>query len=90
MFIVVTKITFSPEEKNKVLEIVRESLPIFHRQPGLKSLSQHLANDQSHTMSYIVWDTQKAHENCMRSSDFDQFNIKWKNLMQSGKPNLNL
>ena len=85
MFVAVTKITFAPEHKDKVLAFAKEAAPVFRRQPGFQSFTAHLAQDDSHTMSYIAWETEADHLKCMQSPDFAELNPRFQELVESGE-----
>ena len=44
----------------------------------------HNSHDNSHIMTYFVWDNKESHENCMNSPDFAEMNKTWTELVQNG------
>ncbi len=87
-FIVVTKTTFDPEVQDELLEVVRQSKPIFEKQPGCRSFVTHLSQDETHIMTYMEWASEQDHLNCMKSPDFNETNGVWQKLFDSGKAKL--
>ena len=85
MFVAVTKITFDEAHRDKVVALARDSAPIFRKQPGLVSMTMHIARDGSHTMGYLVWESEADHLNCMQSPDFEGINPRFNTLFESGE-----
>lgn len=85
VFTVVTRTFINEDVFDQVIDLSIRSIPIFRRQPGLISLSQHLSHDKSHLMTYIQWENQQDHEACMVSPDFAEVNDEWQSLTTSGK-----
>ena len=83
-FIVLTKTFYKPEIAKQVFRLSEESYPIFKKQQGLQMIRMHKSHDNSHIMTYFVWDDKESHENCMNSPDFVEMNKTWAELMQSG------
>ncbi len=84
-FIVITHTHFVGPVGNEDLELLLASLPIFEKQPGLVSIRMHIAEDRSHTMSYMEWRSRADHEACMTSPDFADFQPRWSGLLSSGR-----
>ena len=85
MFIVLTRSTFSPDVKEDVLALAKQSGPIARSQPGLNSMTMHINHDGTQLMTYWNWESQKHHEDCMASDDWMAFMPKWEALMEAGK-----
>jgi quinol monooxygenase YgiN len=83
-FIVLTKTFYNQDVASEVLKISKESFPIFKKQQGLQMIRMHKSHDNSHLMTYFVWDDKESHENCMNSPDFAEMNKTWGELMQNG------
>jgi quinol monooxygenase YgiN len=84
VFIVLTKTYYKPKEADQVIKLSKESYPIFKKQQGLQMIKMHKSHDNSHIMTYFIWDNKQSHENCMASPDFAEMNKTWAELMQSG------
>lgn len=48
----------------------------------MKSL---LSENETHISTYLVWDNQQSHLNCMESKDFADVTVDWTKYMQEGK-----
>ena len=83
--IVITRSKFSPQLKERMLQLAQESRPIFEKQPGFISLEMLISPEGTQTSSILRWETLEDHEACLKSSDWDPWNPKWGELMQSGK-----
>ena len=84
-FIVVTKTLFDSSVENDVTELSKKVFPIFQKQAGLIALRMHLDHEHKHTMTYFEWESKEAHEACMASPDFGEWNKAWEGLIASGK-----
>lgn len=84
-FIVITRTQFVDAVGQEDLDLLLASLPIFEKQPGLISIRMHIAEDRSHTMSYMEWRSRADHEACMTSPDFAEFQPRWMGLLASGR-----
>ena len=73
-FIVLTKTFYKANEAQQVLKLSEESYPIFKKQRGLQMIKMHKSHDNSHIMTYFVWDDKDSHVNCMASPDFEEMN----------------
>ncbi len=84
-FVVVTKTYFQPEMKEKMIEVASKSIPVYKDQPGLESIAMHISHDETHMMSYFVWNKKEDHEKCMSVNDLDEWNEVWEKLISEGK-----
>lgn len=87
--VVITQTFYEPEMKEQVLELTKNSFPIFQAQKGLLKLQTHNCQGNTHTMSILEWESKQASENCMKSPDFTEINTKWQALLGSGKIKFN-
>ena len=85
MFIVLTKTGYTAKSKDRILEIARGSVPILKKQPGLVSHTQHLSHDDTHMMTYWVWQDEASHLACMSSDDWAPYNAQWAAMIESGE-----
>ena len=83
--IVITRSKFSPELKERILQLARESKPIFEKQPGFISIEMLINPEGDQTSSILRWKTVADHEACLKSPDWGTWNAEWGTLMQSGK-----
>jgi len=74
-----------PNAKAELLEMVNSSNAIFRKQPGLIELKSLMAENETHLSTYLVWEDQKSHLDCMESKDFRNVTADWTGLMQKGK-----
>ncbi len=84
MFYVVTRTHFSPAHRKDVLGLSHEAVAIAKKQPGFVSMRVHLASDDSHTLTYWVWRSERDHQACMASDDWAPWNPQWQALLESG------
>ena len=89
-FVVVTQLTYKPELRDQVINLMNNSMPIFRRQEGLISVTMHHHEHESKTMTYLVWESEADHERCMTSKDFAPVQSLWNELIQSGKAKFEL
>ena len=83
--VVITRSKFNSDLKERMLQLARESKPIFEKQPGFISLEMLISPEGTQTSSILRWETLADHEACLKSSDWDPWNVQWGELMQSGK-----
>lgn len=74
-----------PAVKKDVLHMSKKSAEIFKKQPGLIEMKSLLAENETHLSTYLVWEDQQAHLNCMASKDFASVTADWTNYVQEGK-----
>lgn len=74
-----------PAVKNDVLEMSKASAEIFSKQPGLIEMKSLMAENETHLSTYLVWEDQKAHLNCMESKDFTKVTAQWTEFIQQQK-----
>lgn len=84
-FVIITQTFFEPGMKEQVLTLVRKSFPIFQKQKGLIRLQNHLCQGDTHTMSFIEWESKADSDACMQSLDFTILNQQWEALLSTGK-----
>jgi quinol monooxygenase YgiN len=84
-FIVQTKTYFEPDTRDEVIKLSFSAYEIFKMQKGLVSVHMHLSHKGDHTMTLLVWETEKDHLACMNSPDFGQWNQIWQDLINNGK-----
>lgn len=85
MLVVALRTFFEPEAREDVLAMVRDSEPVFHKQPGLVSFAPYLAEDGTHVMTLLEWETREHHERCIASADFAAQNATWSAWITSGR-----
>ncbi|WP_411029045.1 hypothetical protein [Spongiimicrobium sp. 3-5] len=71
--------------KKKVLEMSKVSAEIFKKQPGLVEMKSLYAENDTHIATYLVWEDQQSHLNCMQSKDFTEVTVQWTEFMQQDK-----
>lgn len=74
-----------PSSKADVLEMSKASAEIFKKQPGLIEMKSLYAENETHISTYLVWQEQKYHLNCMESKDFNKVTARWTEFIQQGK-----
>lgn len=84
MYIVVTRTHFTDDTKDEALAMTDGAMEIASRLPGFVSMRVHLAQDESHMMTYWVWESEQDHLNCMNSTDWSDWNPKWEAMMTKG------
>ena len=84
MFMVVTRMSFNPSEKTKILEFTKKTTPLMKKQKGLISLKTLLSHDNTHMLSLLEWESKEDHEVCMVSDDWRDTNPQWEELLSSG------
>jgi quinol monooxygenase YgiN len=89
-FVVVTQLTYEPGLKNRVMELINNSFPVFRRQEGLISITIHHHLHEPKTMSYLVWESEEDHLNCIKSADFTSAMSSWDQLIQNGQAQFEL
>ncbi len=90
MFIAITKLSFTSEVKDMVLDIADRSRPVFKQQPGFISLQGYLSHDKEQLLTVLEWEKQADHEQCMGSPDWEDVNKSWAELMATGKAKFEL
>lgn len=68
-----------------VLNMSKESAKIFERQPGLVEMKSLVAENKTHISTYLVWEDQQSHLNCMESKDFNTVTALWTSFIEEGK-----
>ena len=71
--------------KPDVLAMSQASAKIFRKQPGLIEMKSLLAENETHISTYLVWEDQQSHLNCMESKDFNKVTARWTEFIQQGK-----
>lgn len=84
MYIVITRTHFSADTKQDTLAMTDGAIEIASKQRGLISMRVHLAEDQSHMMTYWAWESEQDHLNCMNSDDWSEWNPRWESLIEKG------
>src|SRR3954452_11402676 len=84
-FVVLTRLTYEPELKDKVMHLIYDSMPVFKRQDGLIYIGVHHHVSEPKTMTYFVWESEEYHLKCMNSEDFASITPQWKAMVESGK-----
>jgi quinol monooxygenase YgiN len=84
-FFVQTKMTFTEDVKEKIMELSHKAIPIMEKQNGFVSANRFIREDKLQLMSILEWRTKADHEACMASPDFNEFNIEWEEMLKSGK-----
>lgn len=74
-----------PSSKADVMEMSKASAEIFKKQPGLIEMKSLYAENETHISTYLVWQDQKDHLNCMESKDFNKVTARWTEFIQQGK-----
>lgn len=86
MYYVITRTYIDdPTVKEGVIKMSKASTDIFRKQPGLIELKSLLAENETHISTYITWDSQQSHLNCMESKDFTGVTVDWTKYMKEGK-----
>lgn len=86
MYYVITRTYIDdPTVKEGVIKMSKASTDIFRKQPGLIELKSLLAENETHISTYIAWDSQQSHLNCMESKDFAGVTVDWTKYMKEGK-----
>lgn len=89
-FVVVTQLSYEPEMKEHVLQLLYDSFPVYKNQEGLVSITMHHHEHEPMIMIYFVWDTEDDYLNCMNSADFASTQFAWKDLIKTGKARFEL
>ncbi len=84
MYFVITRTHFTDTTKEQALAMTDSAVKIASNQSGLIVMRMHLAQDESHMMTYWVWESEQDHLNCMNSEDWDTWNPQWQSLMEKG------
>ena len=84
-FVVLTQLTYQPELKEKVMNLIYNSMPLFKRQEGLIYIGIHHHLSEPKTMTYFVWESEEYHLKCMKSEEFASIAQEWNTMVQSGK-----
>ncbi len=85
MFAVITKMGFKPDVADEVMDLTKAARPVAKRQPGIISFAQHVASDNSHVMTYWLWQSEQDHVDCLASDDWSGFMPHWQKLIDTGK-----
>ena len=85
-YYVITRTHFEDASlKDQVIEMSKASAEIFKKQPGLVEMQSLLAENETHISTYLVWQDQQSHLDCMESKDFSNVTAKWTEFIQQGK-----
>jgi hypothetical protein len=84
-FVVVTQLTYEPEMKEQVLQLLYDSFPIYKSQEGLVAITMHHHEHEPKVMTYFVWEAEEDYMNCMNGADFALTQFAWKDLIKTGK-----
>lgn len=71
--------------KQQVLDMSKESAKIFQEQDGLIEMKSLFSENETHISTYLVWENQQSHLDCMESKDFMAVTLKWTDFIKSGK-----
>ena len=84
-FVVVTQLTYEPELKEQVLQLLNDSFPVYKNQEGLVSITMHHHEHEPKIMTYFVWETEEDYMSCTNGADFASTQFAWKDLIKKGK-----
>ena len=84
-FFVQTKTIFDKDVKTKLFQLSDDAVKIFKEQQGFVSIQRFISVDKNFMTSIIEWETKEDHEACMASSDFNDFNAEWEEMLNNGK-----
>ena len=83
-YIVITRTYLDDQSvKDQVLEMSKESYRIFKKQPGLLDIKPLMSEDNTHLSTFMIWEDQRAHLNCMESKDFASVTAQWTQFIKS-------
>ena len=86
VFYVITKTQIiDPLARDNAIQLVKKSLPIFRKQSGLITIHVLISHDDSHLTTFMIWEDEASHLQCMQSPDFALVNPLWEKLLQEGK-----
>src|SRR5436309_1700912 len=89
-FVVLTQLTYEPELKDRIMQIIYKSMPIFKRQEGLISITVHHHVHEPKTMTYFVWESEEHYKKCISNPEFLWTQSEWKTIVESGKAKFEL
>ena len=85
-YFVITKTTIEDHSlKDDVIAMSKESAKIFRQQPGLIEMKSLVAENETHLLTYLVWEDQRSHLACMESKDFSKLTAQWTRFINEGK-----
>ncbi len=67
------------------MELSRTAIPIMEKQKGFVNAQCFIREDKLQLMSILEWESKEDHEACMASSDFNEFNAEWEEMLKSGE-----
>jgi len=71
--------------KDDVMALSTESAKIFLQQPGLIEMKSFVAENETHLLTYLVWENQRSHLACMESKDFREVTAQWTRFIKDAK-----
>ena len=84
-FAVVTRLSYEPRLKNKVMRLMYISMPVYKRQEGLIHIAMHHDLKEPKAMIYFVWESEKHYLKSMNSDEFAFITDQWNEMIQSGQ-----
>ncbi|MFQ5935663.1 MAG: antibiotic biosynthesis monooxygenase family protein [Acidiferrobacterales bacterium] len=83
--IAMTRSTFEPDVRNKVLSFSREAVKLFPKHKGFMGIRTLLSQEGNEIVSVIEWETEEGHTACQQSLDWNSLLPQWTKLLESGK-----
>jgi len=84
-FAVVTRLSYEPRLKNKVMRLMYISMPVYKRQEGLIHIAMHHDLKEPKAMTYFVWESEKHYLKSMNSDELAPITDQWNEMIQSGQ-----
>lgn len=70
--------------KDEVVKMSKESAKIFEKQGGLIEMKSLIAENGTQLATFLMWDNQQSHLECMESKDFSNITAQWTALIEKG------
>jgi heme-degrading monooxygenase HmoA len=83
--LVITRVTADPATMPELLEIAEDTAPVFAHQPGFVASEIFKSTDDTRLITLLRWRSEKDHQACMESPDFEAANGRFGRLLESGR-----
>ena len=79
------QLSVDPENQRELVELSRNMIPVFERQPGFISLDLHRSLDGTQIVTYLQWRSKADHEACATSPEVAAAGNEFLRFLEAGK-----
>lgn len=83
-FTVLVTLKVPAERQKDILQLARQNLPIFARQPGFLFAEILCSQDQTRVLTCLHWESEADHHACMLSPDWAEGDPEFFELLEQG------